>query len=92
MDKLGGKEQVLRGVVRNIVGDGVVPDALLRGGKSGLRFRRDVQCWSGGLGAFVGRRGGSSRASFVIEGVMEIDPEAAVKLEDGKRSIAEIVL
>jgi hypothetical protein len=29
---------------------------------------------------------------LVIERVMKIDPKSAVKLEDGKRAVAEIVL
>src|SRR6267143_6987434 len=92
LDKLSGKEQVLRGVVRSVIGDGIVPDVLFRGCESGFRIRRAVQSRSGGLAAFVARPGGGSQSGFVIERVMKIDPEAAVKLEDGKRPVGEIVL
>ncbi len=84
LDEFGGKEQVLGGVIRNVVGDGIVPLVLLRRRESGFCIRPGVQRWSRGLAAFV--RG------FVIERVMEIDPEPAVKLEDGKRPVGEIVL
>ena len=92
MDEFTGKEQVLRGVVRGVVVDGIVPDALFRGRKRGFRIGRGLQNWSGGLGAFLRRRGGGSQSGLVIERVMEIDPESAVKLEDGKRPIREIAL
>src|SRR5258708_34417489 len=48
LDKLSGKEQVLSGVVRSVIGDGIVPDVLFRGWKSGFRIRRGVQSRSGG--------------------------------------------
>jgi len=92
LDKLGGEEQVLGGVVRNVVGDGVVPDVLFRGRQSRFCILRGLQGWSGGLDAFVRLRGVGSRPGFVIERVMKINPESAVKLEDGKRPVAEIVL
>jgi len=92
LDEFGGKEQVLGGVVRNVVGDGIVPLVLLRRRECGLRIRLGVQRWSGGLVAFVRRRRGRSLPGFVVERVMEIDPEPAVKLEDGQRPVGEIVL
>jgi len=92
LDELGGKEQVLGSVIRNVVGDGIVPLMLLGRRESGLCIRLDVQRWSGGLAAFVRRRRGGALPGFVVERVMEIDPESAVKLEDGKRPVGEIVL
>src|SRR5260370_4213425 len=92
LDELGGKKQILGGVIRNVVGDGIVPNVLFGGSENGFSLRRSVQSWSGGLGTFVRPRGGGSQSGFVIERVMKIDPEPAVKLEDGKRPVREIVL
>jgi len=89
LDELARKEQVLGGVIRNVVSNGFVPDGLFRRREHGFRIRHGVQRWSGAL---VRGRGGGSLPSFVIEGVMKINPEPAMKLEDRKRPVGEIVL
>src|SRR5260370_7671931 len=86
LDKLGGKEQILGRIIRGIVGDGIVPDALIRGRESRFRTWRSVQSRARGFAALV-RRTGGSQLRIMIERVMKIDPEAAVKLENRKKSL-----
>src|SRR5260370_35230161 len=89
LNELGRKEQVLGGVIRNVVGDGIVPDVPFRGRESGFRLRRDVQSWCGGMGALGRLRGGGLRSGFVIDRGMNIDPEPTVKVAARKRPAGE---
>ena len=92
LDELGGKKQILSGVIRNVVSDGIVPDVLFCRRESRFRIRRGAQRWREGLAAFVWRRGGGSLPGLVIKRVMKVDPEPAMQLEDGKRPVGKVVL
>src|SRR6266481_7953359 len=91
LDQLGGKEQILGRIIRGIVSDGLVPDALIRGRERRFCTWRSVQSRARGFAAFV-RRTGGSQLRVMIERVMKIDPEATVKLEYRKRSVGVIAL
>jgi len=87
-DQVDIDEQVFGGVVRSIVRDSLIPDALFRGGESGLRAGRQLQHGPGRLGGGVPRVfDGFAGPCLVIEEMVEIDPEAAMKLKDGQGAI-----
>jgi hypothetical protein len=80
--------EIFGGVIRNVVGDGLIPDALFVEGKSGLRAGGQFKHRPRGLdGGVVCVLDGFAGACFVIEEMVEIDPEAAVKLKDGQGTI-----
>src|SRR6266567_341394 len=89
--EVAGEEQVFTGVIRRVVGDGLIPNALFRRSESGFRIRRDLQGWPGVLAVLV-RRGGRLLPGVVIERVMKIDPKAAMKFKNRKWTVGGIVL
>src|SRR5208283_2129132 len=85
--------EIFGGIIRNVVGDGLIPDALFVEGKSGLRAGGQFKHGSRGLGGGVARiLDGCACACFVIEEMVEIDPEAAVKFKDGQGAIEGVDL
>src|SRR5208282_6032106 len=81
-------EEIFGGVIRSVVGDGLIPDALFGGGENGLRAGCQLQHGTGRSGGGVARVFDSfAGPRFVIEKMVEIDPEAAVKLKDGQGAI-----
>jgi hypothetical protein len=92
-DQIDVDQEILVGVVRNVVGDGLIPDALFGGGERGLRAGCQLEHGSRRLAGGVARVfDGFSGPCFVIEEMVEIDPEAAVKLKDGQGAIDRLDL
>ena len=82
LDEFGGKEQVLGGVIRNVVGDGIVPLVLLSRRESGLCIRLGVQRWSRGLAGF------SCARSAALAGRCNTPIQTAVWQQCGAPSLA----
>ena len=92
-DQIAGEEQVFAGEVGRVVGDRVFPCAAFEIGESaGLVGERALRRRAR-LGVFIALRWKRrALAGFLIERVMKIEPEAAVKFKNRELTVAGIDL
>jgi len=92
-EEFGAEEQVLRCVVGHIIGYGIVPGSLLDCGKGSARGTHDRESGFGGfVGGFMAGGRVAALAGFLIERVVEVDPETAMEFENRQWSIGGIDL
>src|SRR5579859_753776 len=88
-DQVGIEEQVFIRIFGGVIGDRVVPGRSFRGSERRPGFFHSLQFRLRRRSGLLSRRGRTySQLGFVIEHVMKIDPESAVKFKDGQRPVS----